>query len=121
MFSPSTFTVEINWIPAVAFQAKWHAEADEVGRGWAILHLDEHSNDPRGRLAIPPMIKVRLAFAVEKAAYQAGTNDFQFYGEVKMVKLPDLSERQAETDAVLVENVTDDAATEQKDAHISDG
>ena len=84
------------------------------------MHLDEHSNDPRGRLAIPP-IKVRLAFAVEKAAYQAGTNDFQFYGEVKMVKLPDLSERQAETGAVLVENVTDAAATEQKDAHISDG
>jgi hypothetical protein len=108
MFSSSTFTVEINGIPTVAFQAKCHAEADEVGRGWAILHPDEHSNDPRGRLAMPPMIKVRLASAVEKAAHEAATN-----GEVKMVKLPDLSGRQAETGATVpVENVSDNGATE---------
>jgi hypothetical protein len=113
MFSPSTFTVEINGTPAVAFQTKWHAEADEVGRGWAISHPDEHSNDPSGRLAMPPMIKVRLASAVEKAAYEAATNDSEFYGEVKMVKLPDLSERQAENGATVpVENVSDNGATE---------
>jgi len=113
MFSSSTFTVEINGIPTVAFQAKWHAEANEVGRGWAILHPDEHSKDPRRRLAMPPMIKVRLASAVEKAAYEAPTNDSEFYGEVKMVKLTDLSERQAETGATVpVENVSDNGAIE---------
>jgi hypothetical protein len=85
------------------------------------LHPDEHSNDPRGRLAMPPLIKVRLASAVEKAAYEAATNDAGFYSDVKMVKLPDLIDRQAETGAVLVENVTNDAATEEIDAHIGDG
>ena len=87
--------------------------------GNAYLHVIELNSRIEAQQA-----QVRNAQALYDQAYreyQAGTNDFQFYGEVKMVKLPDLSGRQAETGAVLVENVTDDAATEQKDAHISDG
>jgi hypothetical protein len=122
-FSLSTFTVEINGTPTIAFQARWHAEADDICRGWANLHWDEiSSKGPRSGVALPPIIKVRLARASEKAAYNVAGNDVEFYGEVKIVKLIDASGRQDETDAsVSTENVSDDAIAEQEDAHIGDG
>ena len=122
-FSLSTFTVEINGTPTIAFQARWHAEADDICRGWANLHWDEiSSKGPRSGVALPPIIKVRLARASEKAAYKASGDDVEFYGEMKIVKLVDTVRREAETDAsLLTENVSDDAAAEQKDAHIGDG
>ena len=122
-FSLSTFTVEINRTPTIAFQARWHAEADEIGRGWANLHWDEiSSKGPRSGVALPPIIKVRLARASEKAAYKASGDDVEFYGEMKIVNLVDTVRREAETDAsLLTENVSDDAAAEQQDAHIGDG
>jgi hypothetical protein len=121
-FSLSTFTVEMNGIPTIAFQARWHAEADEICRGWANLHWDEiSSKGPRSGVALPPIIKVRLARAPEKAAYKVAGDDVEFYGEVKIVKLIDTAGRRAETDAsVLTENVSDDDAAEQEDAHIGD-
>ena len=122
-FSLSTFTVEINGTPTIAFQARWHAEADDICRGWANLHWDEiSSKGPRSGVALPPIIKVRLARASEKAAYNVAGNDVEFYGEVKIVKLIDASGRQDETDAsVSTENVSDDAIAEQENAHIGDG
>ena len=122
-FSLSTFAVEINGTPTIAFQARWHAEADDICRGWANLHWDEiSSKGPRSGVALPPIIKVRLARASEKAAYNVAGNDVEFYGEVKIVKLIDASGRQDETDAsVSTENVSDDAIAEQEDAHIGDG
>ncbi|THD50604.1 MAG: hypothetical protein E8A46_17430 [Bradyrhizobium sp.] len=122
-FSLSTFTVEINGTPTIAFQARWHVEADDICRGWPNLHWDEiSSKGPRSGVALPPIIKVRLARASEKAAYNVAGNDVEFYGEVKIVKLIDASGRQDETDAsVSTENVSDDAIAEQQDAHIGDG
>jgi hypothetical protein len=122
-FSLSTFAVEINGTPTIAFQARWHAEADDICKGWANLHWDEMSSKgPRSGVALPPIIKVRLARASEKAAYKASGDDVEFYGEMKIVKLVDTVRREAETDAsLLTENVSDDAAAEQKDAHIGDG
>jgi hypothetical protein len=121
-FSLSTFTVEINGTPTIAFQARWHAEADDICRGWANLHWDEiSSKGPRSGVALPPIIKVRLARASEKAAYQVAGDDVDFFGEVKTVKLIDNAGRQAETASALTENVSDDAAAEQEDAHIGDG
>jgi hypothetical protein len=122
-FSPSTFTVEINGTPTIAFQARWHAEADDTCRGWANLHWDEiSSKGPRSGVALPPIIKVRLARASEKTAYNVAGNDVEFYGEVKIIKLIDAAGRQDETDAsVSTENVSDDAIAEQEDAHIGDG
>jgi hypothetical protein len=121
-FSLSTFTVEINGTPTIAFQARWHAEADEICRGWANLHWDEiSSKGPRSGVALPPIIKVRLARAPEKEAYQVAGDEVEFFGEVKIVKLIDTAGRRAETDAsVLAKNVSDDAAAEQEDAHIGD-
>jgi hypothetical protein len=122
-FSLSTFTVEINGSPTIAFQARWHADADDICRGWANLHWDEIlSKGPRSGVALPPIIQVRLARASEKTAYNVAGNDVEFYGEVKIVKLIDAAGRQADTDAsTLTENVSDDATAEQEDAHIGDG
>ena len=122
-FSLSTFAVEINGTPTIAFQARWHAEADDICKGWANLHWDEMSSKgPRSGVSLPPIIKVRLARVSEKAAYKVVGDDVEFFGEVKIVKLIDTAGRQAETDAsVLTENVSDDAAAEQQDAHIGDG
>jgi hypothetical protein len=122
-FSLSTFTVEINGTPTIAFQARWHAEADDICRGWANLHWDEiSSKGPRSGVALPPIIKVRLARASEKTAYNVAGNDVEFYGKVKIVKLIDAAGRQDETDAsVSTENVSDDAIAEQEDAHTGNG
>jgi hypothetical protein len=113
-FSFSTFTVEIDGVPTIAFRAKWYAEANDICRGWANLNWDEIvAKDPTSCRALPPTVIVRLARASEKAAYDAAV-DVEFYGDAKIVELAD---RQSETDAsVLIENVTDDVATEQKPA-----
>src|ERR1019366_4980345 len=98
-FSLSTFTVEINGTPTIAFQARWHAEADDICRGWANLHWDEISpKGPPPGVALPPIIKVGLARAPEKAAYQVAVDDVEFFDEVKIVKLIDTAGRQGETD-----------------------
>ena len=78
-FSLSTFTVEINAIPTIAFQAKWHAEAEEFGREWANLHWDKLSKDQHSP---PRIIKFRLASAIERAAYEAADHGVDFDGEV---------------------------------------
>ena len=88
-FSLSTFTVEINGTSTIAFQAKWQAEADEICRGWANLHWDEIAEERIGGIAIPPVIKVRLASAPEKAAYEAAGDHIEFFGDVKILKLID--------------------------------
>jgi hypothetical protein len=111
-FSFSTFTIEIDGVPAIAFRAKWYAEADDICRGWANLNWDEIvANDPAGCRALPPTVTVRLARAPEKAAYDAAVDDLEFYGDVKIVELADPADRRAGTDAsILTENVTDNAA-----------
>ena len=40
-FSFSTFTIEVDGVPTIAFRAKWYAEADDICRGWANLNWDE--------------------------------------------------------------------------------
>jgi len=113
-FSLSTFTVEIDGTPTGAFQAKWHAEADEICRGWVNLHSEEISaQETTRRPRLAPVIKVRLAFATEKSAYEAASDDTEFYGGVKIVKLIDTRHRD-ETDAgVATEDVSDEPAAEQ--------
>ncbi|MBV9460174.1 MAG: hypothetical protein JO141_22040 [Bradyrhizobium sp.] len=91
-YSISTFTVEINGVPAVAFQAKWHSEADEICRAWANRHWDELIT--RGRhagLEFQPTIKLRLAHADEKEAYRIGSNGAEHYDGVTVVYLVDMT------------------------------
>jgi hypothetical protein len=94
MFSASVFTVEINGVPRITFQAKWQADADHICRDWLHTHWDELSErGPRG-LDLPPVYKLRLARAAERAAYEAEGTRFEFCGEVKVVNLIEIANYQ---------------------------
>jgi hypothetical protein len=90
-FSLSTFTVEVNQTPTLVFQAKWAAEAENIGFGWAERHSDQISTKGSHGTDLPAVIKVRIARANEKAAYEAEGNNVEFYAGVKIVCLVDLS------------------------------
>ena len=89
-FSRSTFIVEVNNIPTIAFQAKWAAEAEDVAFGWANLHSSQLSTKGTRGTELPSVIKVRIARRAEKAAYEAGSNKSEFYEGTKIVYLADL-------------------------------
>jgi hypothetical protein len=86
-FSLSTFTVEVDHSPAIAFQAKWQAEAEKVYREWLNSHWDELAKEGPGGVEWPPISKLRLARPSERAAYEADGNSLEFIGDVKIVKL----------------------------------
>ena len=70
-FSRSTFTVEVNQIPTLVFQAKWATEAEDIGFGWAQDHSQQISTKGSHGTDLPAVIKVRVARPDEKAAYEA--------------------------------------------------
>jgi hypothetical protein len=86
-FSQSTFTVEINQKPTFVFQAKWAAEAEDIGFGWALDHSQKISTKGPHGTELPAVIKVRVARRAEKAAYEAEGNNSEFYRGVKIVYL----------------------------------
>lgn len=88
-FSASTFVIEVNGKSYVAFQTKWHGDADEIGRGWAQDHVGELPTKGRYNTELPPIVKVRVARPQERAGYADDTNRSEFYAGVKLVYLPD--------------------------------
>jgi hypothetical protein len=88
-YSISTFTIEIDGTPTAVLQAKWHSEADEICQGWTQYHWEQLLTKGRHGLKFPPIVKVRLARADERAAYNEGAT-VEFYEEVKIVYLVDL-------------------------------
>ena len=86
-FTRSTFTIEINGLPTVVFQAKWQVDADRICRDWLYTHWDQLSERGPGGLELPPMFKLRLARASEREAYEVGGTGFEFCGVVKVVNL----------------------------------
>jgi hypothetical protein len=91
-YSISTFTVEINGVPAVVFQTKWHSEADEICRAWAHRHWDRLVTKGRhGGLEFAPIIKLRLAHVDEKEIYGDGSNGTEYYGSATVVYLIDMT------------------------------
>jgi len=88
-YSPSTFTVEINGVPAVVLQAKWHSEADELCRAWVNRHLT--TKGQHAELELPPIVKLRLAHADEKEAYDLGSDGAEYDGHAMIVYLIDLA------------------------------
>jgi hypothetical protein len=87
-FSRSTFTVEVNQIPTLVFQAKRAAEAEDIGFGWAHDHSHQISSKGSQGTDLPAVIKVRVARSDEKAAYQAGKNP-EIYRGITIVYLAD--------------------------------
>jgi hypothetical protein len=89
-YSDSTFTTEINGVPAIVFQTKWHATAERISRAWTQQHWDKLTTaGPRG-LAWPPTVKLRLARADEKFAYEVEGNGSELHDDIKVVYLVDM-------------------------------
>jgi hypothetical protein len=90
-FAQSTFTLEVNQTPTLVFQAKWAAEAEDIGFGWAQDHSNQISTKGSYGTDLPAVIKVRIARPAEKAAYEAKVDNAKFYAGVKIVYLVDLN------------------------------
>jgi hypothetical protein len=73
-FSVSTFTIEVDGAPTAVFKARLQAEANEIGEGWAQHHRDDLSWKGSYGLELPRTVRVRMAKASEKAAYEAGND-----------------------------------------------
>jgi hypothetical protein len=89
-YSKSTFTIEINGTPAVVFKAKWHSEADEICQGWTQYHWQQLPKKELRGYELPPLVKVRLAHANERARYDTEGKSSEFHEGVKIVYLIDL-------------------------------
>jgi hypothetical protein len=90
-FSRSTFTLEVNQTPTLVFQAKWAAEAEDIGFGWAQDHSHQISTKGPHGTDLPAVIKVRLARPDEKAAYETESGNVDAYAGAKIVYLVDLN------------------------------
>lgn len=94
-YSLSTFTLEINGKPKLAFQTKWHGEAERLGRDWVYSHLDQISSKGPHGTELPPLISIRMALAVERAAFDADNDHDELYDGVKIVRLTEATEPEA--------------------------
>ena len=89
-FSLSTFVVEVNGKAQIAFQTKWHGDAEQIGRDWVAYRSDRF--DDGRRKSLPPIVKVRVARSHERAAYEDDRNSSEFYADLKIVYLPEPTE-----------------------------
>lgn len=87
-FSLSTFVVEVNGKAHIAFQTKWHGDAEQIGRDWVTYRSDQFASEGH-RASLPPIVKIRVATAQERAAYADDKNNSEFYADVKIVYLPE--------------------------------
>jgi len=86
-FSLSTFVVEVNGKAQIAFQTKWHGDAEQIGLDWVHYRSDRFPSD--GQPGLRQIVKVRVARPQERAAYQDDNNRSESYADVKIVYLPE--------------------------------
>lgn len=91
-YSLLLFTLEINGKPKLAFRAKRHAEAERIGRDWVYSHKDQVASKGRYGTELPPLISVRIALAVERAAFEAESDRVELYDGVRIVRLVEADE-----------------------------
>jgi hypothetical protein len=92
-FSNSTFTVEVSGVAAVAFQAKWHSEAEGVCQAWVQRHWDQLRTNGRHGSELPAVVRLRLAHADEKVSYDLASGEGENYDGVKVINLVDVNDR----------------------------
>ena len=92
-FSNSAFTVEISGVAAAVFHSKWHSEADEVCRAWVRQHFDQLRINGRHGSELPAVVRLRLAHANEKAAYDLASGEVENYDGIKVINLVDPGNR----------------------------
>jgi hypothetical protein len=81
------FTLEVNGKPMLVFRTKWHIEAERIGRDWVYSHQDQILMKGPFGTKLPPLIKVRIARAAEREAFEADTDSLDIYDGVKVVRL----------------------------------
>jgi len=91
-YALSVFTLEVNGKPTLAFQTKWHTEAERIGRDWVYSHQDQILMKGPFGTKLPPLIKVRIARAAERKAFEVDTDSLDIYNGVKVVRLMDVNE-----------------------------
>jgi hypothetical protein len=99
-YSPSIFTLEINGNPTFAFRAKWQAEAERLARDWVYSHKDQISTKGSHGTELPPVIKVRIARASERAGFETDDGRAELYDGVRIVRLIGANLRQERPDDV---------------------
>jgi hypothetical protein len=92
-YSNSTFTIEISGMAAAVFKAKWYSEADEICRAWAQRHWEQLTTKGQRGSDLPAVVRLRLARADEKAAYDQASEEAEHHDGVKVVILVDVKER----------------------------
>jgi hypothetical protein len=91
-FSLSTFTLDIDGKPMLVLRAKWQADADEICRAWVQAHWDELTSEGPYGAELPPAIKLRMARAAEKAAYETNAHSALLFHDVSIVMLTERSD-----------------------------
>ena len=86
-FSLSTFTLDIDGKPRLVLRAKWQADADEICRAWVQSHWDELTREGPYGAELPPAIRLRMARAAEKAAYDTNAHSALLFHNVSIVML----------------------------------
>jgi len=86
-FSLSTFTLDIDGKPRLVLRAKWQADADEICRAWVQAHWDELTSEGPYGAELPPAIRLRMARAAEKAAYETNAHSALLFHDVSIVML----------------------------------
>ena len=93
-FSQSTFTLDIDGKPTLVLRTKWRVNAEDYCRDWVQAHRDElATKGPYGSdlpLISRPAITLRMARAVEKAAYEASAHSAQLFDDVSVFILTDV-------------------------------
>ena len=93
-FSQSTFTLDIDGKPTLVLRTKWRVNAEDYCRDWVQAHRDElATKGPYGSdlpLISRPAITLRMARAVEKAAYEASAHSAQLFDDVSVFMLTDV-------------------------------
>lgn len=93
-FSQSTFTLDIDGKPTLVLRTKWRVNAEDYCRDWVQAHRDELTTKGPYGLDLPlisrPAITLRMARAVEKAAYEASAHSAQLFDDVSVFILADV-------------------------------
>ena len=87
------FIVEVSGVAAAAFQAKWHSEADRICQAWVQQHLNQLQITGQHGSELPAVVRLRLAHANEKAAYDLASGEGENYDGVKVMNLVDVNNR----------------------------
>ncbi len=104
-FSQSTFTLDIDGKPTLVLRTKWRVNAEDYCRDWVQAHRDElTTKGPYGSdlpLISRPAITLRMARAVEKAAYEASAHSAQLFDDVSVFILADVGQFNRPNDGEL--------------------